>query len=172
MNLASGSTPGAPYDFTFRYDASSTPTSGRYALTLVSGNADGLSNFSSFTPYLQFAQAGAYTYLNFVLHRQESLGESTYAFFALGDNDGSISSGVLPTAITPTQYDFINASFEVYGRNGAYRNIVDSQSRGLTQVVSGVPEASTWAMMIAGFGAVGFAMRRRNRSAGAAVAAR
>ncbi len=38
-------------------------------------------------------------------------------------------------------------------------------------VVSGVPEPSTWAMMLAGFGAVGFSMRRRRKSAGVLQAA-
>jgi hypothetical protein len=31
----------------------------------------------------------------------------------------------------------------------------------VTQVVNGVPEPSTWALMLAGFGMVGYAMRRR-----------
>lgn len=34
--------------------------------------------------------------------------------------------------------------------------------------IAGVPEPTTWAMMILGFGAVGFAMRRRNRALAAA----
>lgn len=33
------------------------------------------------------------------------------------------------------------------------------------QVVSGVPEPGTWTMMLAGFGAIGFALRRRKRLA-------
>jgi len=32
----------------------------------------------------------------------------------------------------------------------------------LTASVSAVPEPATWAMMLIGFGAIGFAMRRRN----------
>lgn len=46
---------------------------------------------------------------------------------------------------------------------GAYVNSTDSQlGRGLLQVrVSEVPEAATWMLMIAGFGMVGVAARRR-----------
>lgn len=36
---------------------------------------------------------------------------------------------------------------------------------GVEDVAAGIPEASTWAMLIAGFGLVGFAARRRERTA-------
>jgi hypothetical protein len=36
-------------------------------------------------------------------------------------------------------------------------------------IVSGVPEPATWAMMILGFAGIGAALRRRNRTAPAAV---
>jgi len=36
--------------------------------------------------------------------------------------------------------------------------------------VGAVPEPATWAMMLLGFGAVGFAMRRRQRPALAQIA--
>ena len=36
-----------------------------------------------------------------------------------------------------------------------------------TRLVTGVPEASTWAMLIVGFGAVGGTMRRRTRRSAA-----
>lgn len=42
---------------------------------------------------------------------------------------------------------------------------------GVEDVAVGVPEASTWAMMIAGFGLVGFAARRRGRALGRAAGA-
>lgn len=47
-------------------------------------------------------------------------------------------------------------------RNGQYRLHVSLQN---AQVNSAVPEPSTWAMMLLGFGAVGFGMRRRREGA-------
>ena len=38
---------------------------------------------------------------------------------------------------------------------------IDQIQYGLLAQVAGVPEPGTWAMMLLGFGAVGFAMRRR-----------
>jgi hypothetical protein len=45
-----------------------------------------------------------------------------------------------------------------WGRNDALNLSVDVEGN----VISGVPEAGTWAMMIVGFGIIGFAMRKRS----------
>lgn len=45
------------------------------------------------------------------------------------------------------------------GGNQSYGNLITGVS------VGGVPEPASWAMMIAGFGMIGFAVRRRNRLA-------
>ena len=42
----------------------------------------------------------------------------------------------------------------------------------LNGVAAAIPESATWAMMIAGFGLVGFALRRRVRASEAAFDAR
>ena len=47
------------------------------------------------------------------------------------------------------------------GGNPSYGNLVTNVS------VGGVPEPATWAMLIAGFGLVGYASRRRNRTVAA-----
>ena len=162
---------GNTYDFTLQYDSAAVPVAGRYAMTLVSGRVGSFTDFSGFAPYMQFASAGAYTYLNLFLQKDEMAGSNlyrSYAAFALGDNDGTVVAGVLPTTLVASEYNFINVSFETYGRDGSYRHMVDSQSRGLTQIantpggVGGVPEPATWAMMIAGFGMIGAGLRRRS----------
>lgn len=160
---------GNTYSFTFSYDTASTATAGRYPLTLVSGRVGSLTDFSDFAPYIQFTTAGAYTYLNFFLRKDEMAGPNlftTYATFNFGDNDGDVVTGVLPATIVPGNLDFISAGFQTFGSNSSYREIVDSTSRGLTQasvapgVVTGVPEPTSWVLMIAGFGLVGAALRR------------
>jgi len=40
-----------------------------------------------------------------------------------------------------------------------------ASSQGCARAAGGVPEPSTWAMMLLGFGAMGFALRRRKRPA-------
>lgn len=176
-----GATPGAMYDFTLRYDTESTPVGGRYDLELISGYAGSNTDFSGFTPYLAFAQAGSYTYMNLVLQYVESGGATSYAFFALGDNDGDVVNGVLPETITPADLDFINVSFEAYGRSNW--SVVDSQSRGLSVTfptgetdpgtgggqTGAIPEPATWGMMILGFGLAGASMRARRRLASSAL---
>jgi choice-of-anchor C domain-containing protein len=47
-------------------------------------------------------------------------------------------------------------SFAGDGSDGAYGAVLDA-----VQVIAPVPEPATWAMMLFGFGAIGFAMRRR-----------
>jgi hypothetical protein len=57
---------------------------------------------------------------------------------------------------------FQDLQFRAAGRNGGFGPVIDSVS------VSAIPEASTWAMLLAGFGLVGLASRRRKRSTVAA----
>lgn len=60
--------------------------------------------------------------------------------------------------------DFID--FTV-GNNGGYSN----DTTGLNLAISGVPEPTSWALMIMGFGAIGGAMRAKRRTAKVACAA-
>jgi hypothetical protein len=168
MFRASGSKPGAGYDFTLSYDtATAAGPNGHYALNLLSGNAGGLTNFAAWTPSLYFQQAGAYNYMILALEKIEFAGLRQYSYgiyLALGDNDGTIQHGVRPTKIVEDDIDFVTASFEVHGRNQAYRSIVDQASRGVSHILPGgapVPEPASWALMITGFALAGSVVRRR-----------
>ena len=58
----------------------------------------------------------------------------------------------------------------LYNSNGAYSGLTSPGTLTATTVsVSGVPEVSTWAMMLAGFAALGFTGYRRNKNAAVAA---
>ena len=64
------------------------------------------------------------------------------------------------------QYDFYN--FVATGVPGAYRwspNTAGNVLLGGLSLSQAVPEPATWAMMLIGFGAIGFASRRRKSAA-------
>ncbi|WP_337185219.1 PEPxxWA-CTERM sorting domain-containing protein [Phenylobacterium sp.] len=181
IQLGRGATPGSAYEFVFEYDTEAAITgASRYPLTFVSGFVGSNTDFSGFTPYIQFRQVGEYAYMNLILEKLDTIGPNTYrtyAAFSVGDRGGDVTLNLLPESLDPTSLDFIVASFETFGREGAYRHIVDGVSRGLSVVPQGapggvgaIPEPGAWAMMILGFGAVGALLRRRRPRIGAFAA--
>ena len=78
-------------------------------------------------------------------------------FLSIGDN-GSIAFNLTSLTSSAGLYLYIG---EV-GDNG---EVAGSNIDILRDPVNGVPEPSTWAMMLIGFGAIGFAMRRKQRLA-------
>ena len=88
-------------------------------------------------------------------------------------------NGVLQFSYTDTANSFLASTNLYFLRDDLAQNGEDSAGSAdfirisnvatgappVVPPVSGVPEASTWAMMIAGFGMVGFAMRRRQKIA-------
>lgn len=58
-------------------------------------------------------------------------------------------------------YGSTNGLFNYDGVVTALQVSLDGYGGGITRVVNGVPEPSTWALMLAGFGMVGYAIRRR-----------
>ena len=76
--------------------------------------------------------------------------------FSFGFGSGNVYYSTIP-------FDFYvggsNNFNNIYGPN------VITQAVSLVDQVSGVPEPSTWAMMLIGFGAIGFAMRRQRKQA-------
>ncbi|MBB6505626.1 hypothetical protein F4693_002621 [Sphingomonas endophytica] len=61
-------------------------------------------------------------------------------------------------------YTFETTTFGV-GRQNSYDYTTRTQTATIRNVTSAVPEPTTWAMMVAGFGLAGFALRRRSRAA-------
>ncbi len=105
-----------------------------------------------------------------------NLANGTISTSALGTNNvdfGSVLLNGTAFALTPTgMFEFgtlanmaltpgaVN-TLSIQGRNtgdGAYSGTLTFAA------VSGVPEPGTWAMMLLGFGGVGFSMRRRKRT--------
>lgn len=83
----------------------------------------------------------------------------TFAFVqtvtdANGDETWALDPSVVLTAGMHTIY--VNGSVVGSSGDGSYSGVIN---------LAAVPEPATWAMMLLGFGAVGFAMRRRRRPA-------
>lgn len=74
-----------------------------------------------------------------------------YAVNRSGSGSDSVSDPV-PTNLTNPNYDFANTTNITWGRFTP------------SAIISAVPEPSTWAMMLVGFGAMGVALRRRRRA--------
>jgi hypothetical protein len=90
--------------------------------------------------------------------------------FYTGPTDGSsqywnfitaTASGLLQSGTNTLQFDVVN-----YNQNGGNPSGLDVQFTS----VSGVPEVSTWAMMLLGFAGLGFAAFRQGRKTSAAIA--
>ena len=72
------------------------------------------------------------------------------------------SSSVLASTSNFTTYSTTQQSADPFGQSAVKGQIAESQPLDGT-VVAGIPEPSAWLLMIAGFGFVGGAMRRRSR---------
>lgn len=71
------------------------------------------------------------------------------SYFTLGSSD------TFTSAVSGNLYGVVNDCANCYGDNSGGFNVTLSAVRGA------VPEPGTWAMMLLGFGAIGFAMRRK-----------
>lgn len=98
---------------------------------------------------------------------QGSLGLTVEGFFVGG---GSVSSTFLFTGtnweeffLPSTFADLTSATFTAFGNTQVPEFLIDDITVNGDFQNSVVPEPSTWAMMLLGFGAVGFSMRRRRR---------
>ena len=85
----------------------------------------------------------------------------TQRVFVVANTVGAANGSLLFWGIADTAQTFTSVSF---AQSGSDRFGFDDLTVGdVRQVTGGVPESSTWAMMIAGFGLVGFSMRARTR---------
>jgi hypothetical protein len=119
----------------YRFTLSSN---GSYALTAAS---------TAFDTYLGLYQ-GAFDPKNPLLNALEYNDDSA----------GSLNSLISRSLTTGVNYFAVVTSFAT-GATGAYTLSVSGP--GTTTIGGAVPEPATWAMMILGMGAVGYAMRRR-----------
>lgn len=121
---------------------------------------------------LDFTNAGVGT--NFA-----SLSPLNYQVFFIGD--GSTNTGVtqvftIPTAGRAGSHQLVLGLTDACGYNGApgcYGDNTGFFTINYTlnaPAAAGVPEPASWAMMLAGFGAIGVAMRRRKVSAAVKLA--
>ncbi len=74
-----------------------------------------------------------------------------------GDSTGSFASYALPTAVMDRLTININQ-----GGNTTFSGGLDNINLSASATVPSVPEPAVWALMVAGFGAVGMSMRRGN----------
>ncbi len=87
-----------------------------------------------------------------------SVGGTDYVVNPVANND-------LFSAFTSTSFSFVGNGLPVsLSITSAGLNNVDAILDNVSVSLSAVPEPATWALMILGFGATGFAMRRRTRT--------
>ena len=100
-------------------------------------------------------------------------GGTTYQALLTGDVSGANNGGVHFSFTNPAQaFTFPGGTFTLTVDNFTVSGTdVNTPITGFIQAaVTGVPEPATWAMMLLGFGGVGFAMRRRRSSVLAQIA--
>jgi hypothetical protein len=167
------------YDFHFTYDTAGVGPS--YGLALVSGRVGSFTDFSAFTASLTFSPSSQ---LFLKLERTQTAGSSFYmsgAYFLMQDNDGDIAA-TIPASVNLAALDQATASFEIRRNGGVgqgYNNIGFGRFEGTFGPLvvdpgpGPVPEPTSWALMILGFGAAGAVLRARrpNRGMGAPRAA-
>jgi len=156
FDLTNGSTPFSPV-ITARYSADYGAHSGTQAVDdsfvfTIPQDGLGSGNFStSFT-----VDSNKFTLSDILFN-----GQSYFSQVTVGSHGYSLSIND-PLPITANMQNTLEIIGSVKGINGYSGN--------LTFAAGAVPEASTWAMMVLGFGAVGAAYRRRRTVATVAMA--
>ena len=98
-----------------------------------------------------------------------NFGDGTISAFDL--LNGNFLGQLTGTDGNPVQIDGLWALMNGNGTNSDANGVyftagLNGEQDGLFGVIHAVPEPSTWAMMLLGFGAIGFNMRRRSKGAG------
>ena len=157
-NTATGG--GASYDY---HDAGAGFASVRFASTGATPQlfASGIATDQT----IAFAPGDGYGYLTIGFERRDALGA------VIGSSAFDLTSvDTLPIrafegVLLPDFSQASNLAFSATSDVGGVRSISVGSAR--AAAVAAVPENATWAMMVAGFGAVGGAMRRRRVAASA-----
>ena len=169
FNVAgSGFTQSMPFSGTFYYDLDAVPGAGFTNVFFdpasgIPGNEAFTLNFGPLSFNLNdnigALTAPAIQYNNgqfngFVFVTDFAFNGNYYQFFANGSVITGVSNAFDPHGF-PTGTSLINARFTT--GNGNLTAVVPSD-------LGAVPEPATWAMMIIGFGAMGYSMRRRRKT--------
>ena len=110
------------------------------------------------SPSTDFTDRSIVTYNQNTLGGYGSFSAPTIVAYTNGDN----FLGLRVTSANQSYYGFAYTTNSVLNSFG-FETAADTGIVATTAIPSAVPEAATWAMMLVGFGAVGFAMRRRNK---------
>jgi hypothetical protein len=115
---------------------------------------------------LSFGLANGGTFNNLELNLFNGGGTTGTASFTLTDNTGqTFNFNDLALGTGENFFGFVGVGGETIS-NVAFTTtagIADVRQIRLDETIGGVPEPATWAMMLLGFGAVGFGMRRSRR---------
>jgi hypothetical protein len=135
----------------------------------VTFDANGIPTYAFPPPYSAFYPSG--------LDYDPSQGPTAFGVGGAGRLYGALLGTGTATPSSPADYTFLGSSFTfTAGLTGPVYGIVNdcancysdnNAQSGFNVTLSltdlGVPEPATWAMMLVGFGAMGFALRRRKR---------
>ena len=138
---------------------------GYYSGNLINGSPEDIANQKAAIATLDgdfvwngiWADVEAYKILTLTNGNQLNFGTSLFGQTIVGAHFGNIAGGVGNASV------FWLFDFGTEGANSIILDNPKSFSNAVLYTTGAVPEPATWALMILGFVAVGFAMRRKRR---------